>query len=127
MQPLMLASVLVLAAMSAEAKLYAPPRVDAWIKMEGPVKRTPEITFLVWSMIWGVSPPSVIETDVGTCRVTTDHSAVSKAAVVWFHWPNASPPPIPRPKGALWVYFSMESQGYAGNRNDHEKRHIKHK
>jgi hypothetical protein len=105
------------------AKMYAPPRVDAWLKMEGPVQYQPEIIFLDASLrisgLLSVVSTHVIETDVGSCRVTNSMRSIEKAAVVWFHWPDTHPPPIPRPRGALWVYFSMESQGYARNRNDY--------
>ena len=89
-----------------------------WADSRGPLRETPEMTILQWtSMISWTSVIDeqrglVVKTDHGACRFVRDKSMVESADVVWFFWPRANErplPPIKRPTGALWVYYSGES------------------
>ena len=70
------------------------------------------MTILMWSAVnWWPEPPTIIDTHLGMCELTTGHSLIRSADVVLFHSSSHihSFGDPRRPRGALWVYFSMES------------------
>jgi hypothetical protein len=90
-----------------------------WIEDKGPLRSEPVMTILSWDTFFTWDHLSLkgeaaqyLETDLGACRLTFDHSLISTADVVWFgmvfkdidlaRWL------VPRPRGALWAYFSLE-------------------
>jgi hypothetical protein len=99
----------------------------SWADSHGPLRDTPEMTILQWnskfswSSVIDEQAGLVVKTDYGACHFVTDKSKVESADVVWFFWPrtNERPlPPIKRPTGALWVYFSVESAKDVSRRDD---------
>ena len=71
------------------------------------------VTILLWTlqrtMPFRKTP---IQNDRGTCFITRERAAINSSDAVLLEWlPLAydKGPTIPRPHGALWVYFSMES------------------
>jgi hypothetical protein len=102
---------------------FLVPGYTPWAEDQGPFVSTREIKILNWCsfLAWDMSgnPIDFIRTDIGACRVSTDHSLVATADVVWFNWKDiSSVPSIPRPHGALWVYYLLESPAYSFNRHD---------
>jgi hypothetical protein len=89
-----------------------------WAKDKGPLRSEPVMTVLNWGYMFPWSRalmmgnlPDYVETDLGACRMSTDRSLMSKADVVWFEWENQPHLDlerwlVPRPRGALWVYYS---------------------
>jgi hypothetical protein len=77
------------------------------------------MTILYWiERFWwfsSVKHNDVIETDVGSCRITTDKNDLPSADLVGFFWDqmreSTAYPDIHRPHGALWMYYATESTG----------------
>ena len=74
----------------------------------------PPISILLWStshwLNWGQK--RFINTSLGACEILHNRSDIAKAEVVFFLWQwfnETEIPPIPRPRGAMWVYASHES------------------
>jgi hypothetical protein len=104
---------------------FLVPVYTPWAEDKGPLVSTPEMTIINWCHVFawdmGEYVPKYIQTDVGACRITHDHSFVGTADVVWFNWKEMekfAKPPQKRPRGALWVYYLLESPAYSRNRND---------
>ena len=79
-----------------------------------PPKNDSPISLLLWStapwLNWGQT--GFINTSLGACEILHNRSDIAKAEVVFFLWQwfnETEIPPIPRPRGAMWVYASHES------------------
>ena len=104
--------------------LFLRPGNNTWIENHGPLRSEPHMTILLYRSphpgnIITDKHTTAVSTDIGSCSLTEDQSLISSADMVWFHWPNMrAAPRIPRPHGALWVYYNLESPGYSHNRQD---------
>jgi hypothetical protein len=98
----------------------------SWAENHGPLLASPTMTILSWldKFSWDsrTQNNAVIETDVGSCRYTTDKSELATADLVGFFWDgmyqNTVYPTIKRPHGTLWMYYAIESTGNGQMRND---------
>ena len=75
------------------------------------------MSLLLWSvapwLTWGqATAEKLITTTLGSCEILHDRRHIASADVVFFLWQwfnETEVPPMPRPRGAMWVYVSHES------------------
>jgi hypothetical protein len=100
---------------------YVPPNYDATFGMDGLPQSSPVLSMLIYAskcaIRYGCSVPSFIQTDKGSCKVTTDKSSLRTADGVFFHWQRTEsfPSDVHRRPGAFWVFTTNESGGYSFN------------